>query len=115
MQLDAFLYHDNGQPLQDVGEVARNIFFAAEALLSLRFLLKLFGMEGAGVVTNFIIEVTSPFSGFFSELFPPTEIFGVLFEWSTLVAMAGIYFFAYIFANMVLDQRKEKRIESVWP
>lgn len=115
MQLDALLHEKSeGLPVKKWG-LSRVIFTAAEALFVFRFLFKLFGMSEQGAAAKFVFAVTASFSGFFSELFPPAEIGGLFFEWPALVAAATVSLCSFIFANMVLDQRRRERPESSWP
>lgn len=58
-----------------------------EILLTFRFFLKLLGANGGAVFTDFIYNTTYIFAVPFISVFRVTYIDGVIFEWTTLLAI----------------------------
>ncbi|MCK9351989.1 MAG: YggT family protein [Candidatus Paceibacterota bacterium] len=95
-------------------KITSAILTAIEALLAVRFFLKLAGANENTVFSSLIYNLTSVLSDPFLEIFPPTPIMGgAVIEWSAIFAMALYWVFASAFARMFLDQRKEERRQSV--
>lgn len=66
-----------------------------EVLLTFRFLLLLLGANAQSGFVDFIYTLSSPFSSPFAGIFGVTAESGVVFEWTTLVAMAVYALVAY--------------------
>jgi len=66
-----------------------------EVLLAFRVLLKIFGADGGTGFTSFIYAISNPFALPFAGIFGITAGSGMVFEWSTLVAMAVYAIVAY--------------------
>jgi hypothetical protein len=66
-----------------------------EVLLTFRFLLKIFGADSGTGFTSFIYSISNPFAQPFAGIFGVSSTSGMVFEWSTLVAMAVYAIVAY--------------------
>src|SRR3989338_3207022 len=66
-----------------------------EVLLAFRVVLKFLGANAFSGFTNFIYALSSPFALPFSGIFGTTESSSLIFEWSTLIAMAVYAVVAY--------------------
>ncbi len=75
------------KPLYRGTQIAWYIFYAIEALLLFRFLLKLLAANANAGFTEFIYTISGVFVAPFRYVFRATEVGGSIFEWSTLLAM----------------------------
>ena len=66
-----------------------------EVLLAFRVVLKFLGANAFSGFTNFIYALSSPFALPFSGIFGTTVSSSLIFEWSTLIAMAVYAVVAY--------------------
>lgn len=72
-----------------------------EALLLLRFLMKLLGANpGAGFV-NGVYNITQPLVAPFAGIFPNTTSAGTFVEWSTIIAMIVYALIAYAIVQLL--------------
>lgn len=75
------------KPLYRGTQIVWYILGLVEALLALRFVLKLLGANQGAGFTDFIYGVTYAFASPFLNVFRVTQIEGSVFEWTTLLAM----------------------------
>lgn len=66
-----------------------------EVVLGFRILLKLLGASTFSGFTNFIYSISSPFAMPFAGILGTTVSSNLIFEWSTLIAMAVYAVVAY--------------------
>jgi len=66
-----------------------------EALLAFRIILKLLGASTQSGFTNFIYAISNPFALPFAGILGVTGISRMVFEWSTIIAMAVYFVLAY--------------------
>lgn len=66
-----------------------------EALLALRFVLKLLGANPTAGFTQFIYNVSYPFTAPFLSVFRVSQVEGSIFEWTTLLAMLVYWLIAW--------------------
>jgi len=66
-----------------------------EVLLAFRVILKFLGASTFSGFTNFIYAISSPFAVPFSGILRTTVSTNLVFEWSTLIAMAVYAIIAY--------------------
>jgi len=71
------------------------ILGVVEVLLAFRVLLKLLGANEFSGFTRFIYAASQPFSSPFEGIFGFSGVEGMIFEWSTLIAMAVYAIVAY--------------------
>lgn len=79
---------DRSRALFRTMQIVWYAFAALEALLALRFLLRLFAANPAAGFTDFIYSLSGPFVAPFRAVFPATVSEGYVFEWGTLLAIA---------------------------
>ncbi len=86
-----------------------------EVLLAFRFILLLLGANAQSGFVNFIYTLSSPFSAPFAGIFGVTNESGVVFEWTTLVAMAVYALVAYGIVSMfqIVKPTNPGEVESV--
>lgn len=75
------------KPLYRGTQIAWYIFYAIEALLLFRFLLKLLAANASAGFAEFIYTLSGFFVAPFRYVFRASEVGGSVFEWSTLLAM----------------------------
>lgn len=71
------------------------ILGSIEVLLAFRIVLKLLGANTLSGFTSFIYTVSNPLALPFAGIFGITGVSGMVFEWSTLIAMAVYAVAAY--------------------
>lgn len=93
------------KPLYRGTQIVWYILGLVEALLAIRFLLKLLGANPAAGFTSFIYGVTYPLAAPFLSVFRITSVSGSIFEWTTILAML-IYWLVAIAIIRVLVMSK---------
>jgi len=73
-----------------------------EALLAFRFILKLLGANAGAGFVSFIYSITQLLAAPFLSIFSKTQIQGVTFEWTTLIAMLVYLFLAWAIVKLFL-------------
>lgn len=76
-----------------------------EALLALRFALKLLGANAGTGFTQFIYSITSWLLAPFRSVFDAQTLGGNVFEWSTLLAMAMYFLLGWGIAKLIAMNR----------
>ena len=71
------------------------ILGVVEVLLAFRVLLKLLGANAFSGFTSFIYSISGPFALPFAVILGTTVSSSLVFEWSTLIAMAVYFIVAY--------------------
>lgn len=90
------------------------VFYALEALLLFRFVLKLLAANAGAGFTNFIYTVSSVPLAPFRYVFNANSVGSSVFEWSTLLAMLVYWFIAWGIVKLVvmgreIDEREAER------
>ena len=99
-------YHsESTKPLYRGVQIVWYILGILEALLVLRFFLKLAGANPAAGFTRFIYDVTVPFAAPFLDVFRISQVDGKIFEWTTLLAMVIYYFIALAISRLFVMSR----------
>lgn len=99
------------------------VFLVVEALLSLRFLLKLFGANPSSFFSILIMVFTTPLTFIFSGLFPTfvSQVGNAVLEWTTLFAMLvyGLVSFLvawfYRIQKPIDPKEAEEKVEELVP
>lgn len=81
--------------------ILRTLFNAVEILLLIRFGLALLGASVGAPVVAFWYAITAPLIAPFAGIFPNVRYGGMVFEWQTVVALAG-YAVLYALITYVL-------------
>ncbi len=76
-----------------------------EALLIFRFILKLLGANPHSGFVGFIYGITQFLATPFLSIFNETQIQGIVFEWTTLLAMVVYWFIAFAIVKLFLISR----------
>lgn len=72
-----------------------------EFLLAFRFILKLLGANTGSGFVGFIYSITQFLAAPFLSIFSKTQIQGVVFEWTTLLAMLVYWFVAWAIVKLL--------------
>lgn len=83
------------EPLYRGTQIVWYILGAIEALLAIRFILKLLGANPAAGFTSFIYDVSYVFVAPFLNVFQVTQAQSSVLEWTTLLAMVVYYLIAW--------------------
>lgn len=94
------------KPLYRGTQVVWYILSVIEALLAIRFALKLLGANPAAGFTNLIYSLTYPFAAPFLGVFQSSRpVVGSVFEWTTLLAMLVYWLLAIGIIRLFLMSR----------
>jgi hypothetical protein len=93
------------KPLLAAVQVVWYILSILEILLVFRFFLKLTGANPGAGFTSFIYNSSQPLVAPFAAVFARTSVQGVVFEWTTLLAMIVYYIIAGIIVRLFLMSR----------
>ncbi|HEX5429929.1 MAG TPA: YggT family protein [Patescibacteria group bacterium] len=92
-----------------IARVVWTILGIINALLAIRFILRLFGANpGAGFV-NFMYSITAPLVAWFTGSIRATSVGTGIIEWSTLLAIAVYWIIAWIITRLVTMSRPVAR------
>lgn len=80
-------YSPTTKPLYRGTQIVWYILYILEALLILRFVLKLLGANPNAGFTDLVYSLSQPFVAPFIRVFNVTRVEGSIFEWTTLLAM----------------------------
>lgn len=83
-----------------------------EALLAIRFILKLLGASPVASFSDFIYRVTAPLTIPFSGMFREPVLTGSAFEWTTLLAMAVYALVAWGIIRLIAMSRPVSTSEA---
>jgi DMSO reductase anchor subunit len=102
------------KPLYRGTQIVWYILGIVEALLGLRFILKLLGANPAAGFTNFIYGVTYVFAQPFLSVFRTTQVaqIGAVFEWTTLLAMIIYWLIATAIIRLFLMSKSVSTPEA---
>lgn len=101
------------KPLYRGTQVVWYILGVLEALLAIRFALKLLGANPNAGFTNLIYSVTYPFAAPFLGVFQSSRpVAGSVFEWTTLLAMLVYWLLAIAIIRIFLMSRSVSTPEA---
>lgn len=86
-----------------------------EVLLTFRIILKLLGANPLSGFTSFIYAISNPFALPFAGILGITGSLGMIFEWSTLIAMAVYAIVAYGIVTLfqLVKPANQEEVEGV--
>lgn len=90
------------KPLYRGTQIVWYVLGLIEALLAIRFALKLFGANPAAGFTDLIYSVTYPLAAPFLSVFRITQISGSVFEWTTVLAMLVYWLVAFALLKVLV-------------
>ena len=100
--MDSSYNSSTTKPLYRGTQIVWYILGLIEALLAIRFVLKLLGANPTAGFTNFIYVLTNVFVYPFITVFHVTQAGGSIFEWTTLLAMLIYLFIAWAIIKLFL-------------
>ncbi len=90
------------KPIYRVTQIIWYLLYYVEAVLILRFILKLLGANPAAGFTSFVYSATGFLVGPFLSVFGITQVLGSVFEWTTILAMLVYWFIAFAIVKLLL-------------
>ena|SRR3989344_5658059 len=90
------------KPLYKGTQIVWYVLGLVEALLLFRFVLKFLGANPTAGFSSFIYGVTYPLAAPFLSVFDQTRVSGVIFEWTTLLAMLVYFLVALAIVKLFL-------------
>jgi hypothetical protein len=101
------------KPLYRGTQVVWYILGVLEALLAIRFALKLLGANASAMFTDIIYTISYPFAAPFLGVFRSSRIVeGSVFEWTTLLAMLVYWLLAIAIIKLFLMSRSVSTPEA---
>jgi hypothetical protein len=100
------------KPLYKGTQFVWYILWIVEALLGVRFLLKLLGANPAAEFTRIIYSLSEIFVSPFYAVFPRSSVAGSIFEWTTLLAMLVYWLIALAVVRLFLMGRSVSTAEA---
>lgn len=100
------------RPLYRGTQVVWYVLGILEALLALRFVLRLLGANPAAGFSTFIYGITYPFLAPFMAVFHTTRLAGSAFDWSTLLAMLIYWLLALAIIRLFLISKPVSQTEA---
>jgi len=83
-----------------------------EAILGLRFLLRLIAANPAAGFTDFIYSLSRPFVAPFVNIVKNARLEGSVFDWNTLIAMAVYWLLAWAIVRVFFISRPVGELEA---
>jgi hypothetical protein len=100
--MDSSFNSPTTKPLYRGTQIVWYILGLLETLLVFRFVLKLMGANPAAGFTNFIYDLTWPFTAPFLAVFQKTTVQDSVFEWTTLLSMLVYWMIALAIVKLFL-------------
>jgi YggT family protein len=102
------------RPLYSVIRIIWYLLDVLEALLLIRFTMRLLGANPAAGFTQVIYNLSYPFLAPFQAVFPRTYVLGSTFEWTTLLAMVVYWLIALAIVRLVAMGRPVSTTEAAY-
>ncbi|MCU0652802.1 MAG: YggT family protein [Candidatus Pacebacteria bacterium] len=90
------------KPIYRATQIIWYVLYYIEAILVLRFFLKLLASNPQSGFTAFIYAMTGFLVSPFLSAFGVTQVMGSIFEWTTLLAMLVYWILAYAIVKLLL-------------
>ncbi len=100
------------RPLYRGTQIVWYVLGVIEALLALRFTLRLLAANPNAGFTDFIYTLSYPFVAPFQAVFSTTRVAASAFEWTTLLAMLMYYLLALAIIKIFIVSKPVSRIEA---
>ena|SRR6185503_18796454 len=100
------------RPLYRGSQVIWYILDVIEALLALRFILKLLAANPGASFTNFIYSLSGIFTAPFTSVFRSARVEGSVFEWTTLLAMIFYWLVAWGIIRLIVVSKPVSTTEA---
>ncbi len=100
-------YHaeDSTRPLYRATQVIWYVLGIIEALLAIRFILRLVGANAGAGFTDFIYTASHPLVAPFENVVRNIRVSGSVFDWNTLIAMAVYWLLAWAVVRLFFINR----------
>lgn len=96
----ATLYHERTGPLYRISQVVWYVLYIVEALLALRFVLRLLNANPAAGFTEFIYNISQPFYAPFANVIRGINVSGSVLDWNILLAMVVYWLLAWAIVSL---------------
>ncbi len=103
--MDSSFNSPRTRPLYRGTQIVWYILGVVEALLAIRFILKLLGANAGATFTSLIYGITYPFATPFLGVFGVTRVVGSTMEWTTILAMIVYWLVAIAIIKLFLMGR----------
>lgn len=106
------MVNNSTKPLFRGTQIIWYILMVIEAILLLRFVLKLLAANPNAGFTDFIYSVSAIFVAPFQAVFRNAAVQGSVFEWTTLLAMVIYYFIAWGILRLLVMGKPVSDVEA---
>jgi hypothetical protein len=96
----ATTYYQSVTPAYRATQVVWYIAGIIEALLGIRFILRLIGANASAGFVDAVYTVTQPLVGPFNNIVSNARVSGSVFDWNTLIAMAVYWIAAWAIVRL---------------
>ena len=100
------------KPLYRGTQIVWYVFSVIEALLLLRFVLKMIGANTGAAFTDLIYSLTAPLVAPFMYIVGSPNVAGAVFEWSTLIALLVYWLVAWGIVRLFAMGRPVSTLEA---
>jgi hypothetical protein len=100
------------KPLYRGTQVVWYIFYVIETILLFRFLLRLIGANQGAGFTDFIYALSYPFVAPFLYVVGSPRVGGIVFEWTTLLAMLVYWVVAWGIVRLIVMGKPVSQVEA---
>lgn len=107
-------YSSSTKPLYRGTQAVWYVLGVIEALLALRFILKLLAANPSAGFTSFIYTLSYPFVAPFLAVFNTTRVSGSAFEWTTLLAIFIYWLVAMAILKLFVMSKPVSRPEAAY-
>lgn len=108
----ATTYSQSVRPMYRATQVVWYIAGLIEAILALRFFLRLVGANPAAGFADLIYTISQPFVAPFNGIVRNASIEGSVFDWNTLIAMAVYWIVAWAIVRLFFMGRPVTEAEA---
>ncbi len=105
-------YSSSTRPLYRGTQVVWYVLGIIEALLALRFVLKLLAANSSAAFTSFVYTLSYPFVAPFQAVFNTTRVSASTFEWTTILAMFIYWLLAIAILKLFVMSKPVSRPEA---
>jgi len=100
--MDSSYNSSTTKPIYRSTQIIWYLLYFVEAILALRFILKLLGANPLSGFVSFVYSMTTFLVSPFLSVFGITEVLGSIFEWTTLLAMIIYWLIAFAIIKLLL-------------
>ncbi|HYF05150.1 MAG TPA: YggT family protein [Patescibacteria group bacterium] len=111
--MDTITYNRITKPSYRGMRFVQYVLGIIEGVLALRLFLRLFGANAAAAFTDFVYTLSAPLVQPFISVFRVQQVEGMVFEWTTVLAMVVYWLIAEAIIRLIAIRDQPARTETV--